>query len=78
MGDLTEHAHRWPRFVPAALPAGFRSVHAVPMRLRSRTLGALGLFSGETDPLNDRDLSEAVVTKALPAAALPKDGEARA
>ena len=55
--DLAEHLDRWPQFVPAALQAGFRSVHAVPMRLRSDTLGALGLFGRETGRLNDRDLS---------------------
>ncbi len=55
--DLTEHAHRWPQFVAAALQEGIKSVHAVPMRLRSRTLGAMGLFGGRTGTLNDRDLS---------------------
>ena len=55
--DLAAHADRWPQFVPAALQAGFRSVHAVPMRLRSRTLGALGLFGSHVGRLNERDLS---------------------
>ena len=55
--DLAEHTQRWPQFVPAALQAGFRSVHAVPLRLRSQTLGAMGLFGGDTGTLNQRDLS---------------------
>jgi transcriptional regulator with GAF, ATPase, and Fis domain len=40
-----EHEHdRWPRFTPQALATGFRSVQAVPLRLRGDVLGALNLF----------------------------------
>ena len=46
---------QWPQFARHALDAGFVSVHAVPLRLRSDTLGALGLFGTTVGALEDRD-----------------------
>lgn len=51
--DLATVNGRWPQFAPEALAAGFRSVHALPMRLRGTVIGALNLFRagpGEMDP----------------------------
>lgn len=51
--DLATVNGRWPRFAAEALAAGFRSVHALPMRLRGNVVGALNLFhvhSGEMRP----------------------------
>ncbi|GAB3217069.1 GAF and ANTAR domain-containing protein [Mycolicibacterium hippocampi] len=56
VADLTAEAQRWPRFVPAALDAGFTSVHAVPMRAAGLVLGALGLFGTAPGELNDADV----------------------
>jgi GAF domain-containing protein len=49
----------WPRFTPMALEAGFRAVHAVPMHLRERTIGALNLFRDEPGQLSGEDVAAA-------------------
>lgn len=56
VADLRAEIERWPRFVPAALEAGFASVHAVPMRGAGTVLGALGLFGTSIGQLNAADL----------------------
>jgi GAF domain-containing protein len=53
--DLTTADGRWPHFAVESLRAGFRSVHAVPMRLRGTTIGALNLFGLGTDILDESD-----------------------
>jgi GAF domain-containing protein len=52
--NLAAHS-RWPRFAETALGVGFSSVHAVPMRLREETIGALNLFSGTEPSLSPAD-----------------------
>lgn len=42
--DLAAAGDRWPRFVPEAQRRGFNGLHALPLRLRSETIGALNLF----------------------------------
>ncbi len=59
VADLETVTDRWPRFAPAALEAGFRSVSAIPMRLRGTTIGALNLFHTELGALSDSELSGA-------------------
>ena len=54
--DLAKASGRWPRFAPEALEAGFHSAHALPMRLRSTTLGALNLFRTEPGPMETADI----------------------
>jgi GAF domain-containing protein len=56
VADLQAEADRWPSFVPAALDAGFASVHAVPMRAAGIVLGALGLFGTRSGELDEADL----------------------
>lgn len=43
--NLQDAAERWPHFAPRATDAGFRSVQAFPLRLRSQVIGALNIFS---------------------------------
>jgi len=43
--DLGNAEDLWPTFAPRARAAGFQSVHAFPMRLRSEVIGALNMFS---------------------------------
>ena len=45
--DLSEAYDRWPVFTPAAVEAGFRATHALPMRLRGQVIGALNLFTDQ-------------------------------
>jgi GAF domain-containing protein len=47
---------RWPRFGPVAVKAGFLSAHALPMRLRGVTIGALNLFRTEPGALEQHDI----------------------
>jgi GAF domain-containing protein len=55
--DLAEAAARWPRFAPRATAAGFRSVHAFPLRLRSEVIGALNVFGSQPgSSLDDADV----------------------
>ena len=42
--DLGEKPDRWPEFTRHALDAGFRSVHAFPLRVRREVIGALNVF----------------------------------
>jgi GAF domain-containing protein len=50
---------RWPRFAPRAMAAGFRSVHALPMRLRGAILGALNMFHVDVGEMRPGDVAAA-------------------
>jgi GAF domain-containing protein len=53
--DLTADRARWPLFVPVAVAAGFRSVAALPLRLRDQTIGGLNLFRDAAGPVPAAD-----------------------
>jgi hypothetical protein len=50
--NLSGPQQPWPTFAAAAWAAGFAAVHALPMRLRAETLGAVNLFSDVPGPLD--------------------------
>jgi transcriptional regulator with GAF, ATPase, and Fis domain len=55
--DLAD-ATQWPAFTAAVAEAeGFRSVHALPLRLRHEAIGALNLFHHTPGPLPPADLA---------------------
>lgn len=54
--DLAEVAERWPRFRAATTAAGYRSTHAIPLRLRGQVIGVLNLFCTERATLSDADV----------------------
>ena len=49
--DLGQAGERWPAFAPRALQAGIQSVHAIPLRLRDRVIGAMNLFGTDRTSL---------------------------
>jgi GAF domain-containing protein len=57
--DLATVNGRWPRFATEALNAGFRSVHALPMRLRGTVIGALNLFHINPGEMREADIGAA-------------------
>ena len=71
--DLAAAAERWPDFAAVAAGAGVASVHAVPMRLRDVTVGALNLFGATTGALNEADLRLAQALADVATIALVQD-----
>jgi transcriptional regulator with GAF, ATPase, and Fis domain len=53
IADLAEQPQQWPEFAEMAVRAGFGASHALPMRLRTETLGALNLFSVKPGALSE-------------------------
>jgi hypothetical protein len=60
--QLDDIENRWPRFAPQAREAGFRMVHAFPMRLRRDVIGAMNIFDPELRMLSPEDVN---LTQAL-------------
>ncbi len=54
--DLRVDPQRWPDFAERAAQYGYRSVVALPLRLRHERVGALNLFGNEIGSLGKRDI----------------------
>jgi hypothetical protein len=54
---LDESEHLWPSFAKQARSAGFRMVHALPLRLRNDTIGAMNIFNADLVGLSSQDVS---------------------
>ncbi|NYJ74946.1 GAF and ANTAR domain-containing protein [Allobranchiibius huperziae] len=54
--DQDTAEQRWPSFGAAVRAGNFTSVHAVPLRLRDQTIGAMNLFMVRAGQLSDSDL----------------------
>jgi GAF domain-containing protein len=61
--DLRRAGDRWPEFSRHALAAGFRSVHAFPMRVRREVIGALNVFGSTVG--GDIDEADVQIVQAL-------------
>lgn len=76
--DLETDTARWPLFAPAAVRAGFGSVHAVPMRVHGKTVGGLNLFRSTTGRLFEPDVPLSQGMADIAAIALLNERQARA
>lgn len=47
---------QWPHFAATAINEGFRSVSALPLRLRSEIIGAISLFRADENTMSDSDI----------------------
>ena len=54
--DIRDAPDEWRVFRDSALEQGFRSVHAIPLKLREITIGTLNLLRDDTGELPEHDL----------------------
>ncbi len=57
--DLEQQVDRYPRFAPRALDLGVRSIHALPMSVRTETVGSLDIIAREPIELSATEVSTA-------------------
>ena len=77
VGDIRAMDQKWPRFRVGALEQGFRSLHAVPLRLRAETIGSLNLFWDETGTMDEGDAAVAQALADLATIGILQEGTIR-
>ncbi|CCH32577.1 GAF and ANTAR domain-containing protein [Actinosynnema sp. NPDC047251] len=75
--DLARETDRWPEFTPAATAAGYRAVHAIPMRLDNRALGGLNVLFTGTAPWAQWQYDLARTLADLSVLGLSQEGDSR-
>ncbi len=75
--DLARESYRWPEFTPAATAAGYRAVHAIPVRLHGRTVGGLNVCYTSTAPWERWHEQLARALADLTVLGLSQEGDAR-
>lgn len=55
--DIAGTENRWPEFKELAAAQGYQSVHAFPMRVRGKAIGAMNLFRTDTGEMSDEDIA---------------------
>ena len=68
----------WPKFAAASVAAGFPSVCAIPLRLKSVILGCLNLFMSEPTGLSETDVALARALADVASIAIVQDQATRA
>ena len=68
---------RWPQFAAGAREHGFAAVHALPMRLRGTTIGALNLFHREAHAMPAAELAVGQALADVATIAILSDRDAR-
>ncbi len=59
--DLEQAVDRYPRFAPHALEAGVRSIHALPMTVRTEQIGSLNVIAKEPLELTAEQIASAQI-----------------
>jgi GAF domain-containing protein len=76
--DIAALPDRFAAFRRSALGEGFRSVYAIPMRIRSTTIGTMNLFRTDVGELNDADRRAALALTAVATVGILQERSMRA